>query len=429
MAKAIGLKCVKCGEVYPISAGPFVCPKCGERVVGPVRIVEGLLEVIYDYEKDPLTKEMVESRADRTIWKFRELLPVGDPKAIVSLGEGGTPLHRCKNLQSLWGVENLFLKNESMNPIGSFKDRETSVMLSMAKELGVDTVTITSSGNAGGAVAAYSNAAGINAVCFVPVSFNPSGKRSTYAAFNPDRLIAINGFYEDVNNVSIETGRKHGWYLTNHGFNPYRMEGDKTTAYEICMDLGWQVPDTVIVPTGSGGDLSGQWKAYKEMYDFGWIKALPQMIAVQMSAGAPLVDAVLNNRPNIEPILDAGDSIADGIISKWDDYAPLVLPAIRESKGTAVAVTDEETMEAERLLAQKEGIFLEPSSASAIAGYKKLLAQGDVDKEEVVVIIGTATGLKNPEVMLNDFRFPIEVEFGSDTISEVETFLKKEGIV
>lgn len=228
MTYARSLRCVNCGEKYPIRKGVHICEDCGEEKVDHVAIIKGLLEVEYDYGEFTLTKDDLESRSDRTIWKFKEFLPVGDHNNIVSLGEGGTPLLHCRNLP--W-TDELLVKNEAMNPVGSFKDRGTSVMLSMAKEFGVETVTVASSGNAGGAVAAYSNSARIDAICFVPTGFSPTGKRATYAAYNPSALIGIKGYYEEAQGISVEIGQKYGWYLTNHGYNPYRMEGDKTTAY------------------------------------------------------------------------------------------------------------------------------------------------------------------------------------------------------
>jgi threonine synthase len=424
---ATHIKCVNCLKHYPISAGPFICPDCGEEYVGPVRVLIGLEEVVYDYSNFSLTKEELSSRQDRTIWKFKEFLPLKDMKNIVSLGEGGTPMIHVQNLSSQWGIKNLYVKNEGMNPTGSFKDRETSVMISMARELGVKKVTITSSGNAGGAVAAYSNAAGLEAICFVPISFSPRGKRATYAAYNPAALIGIRGHYEDVNNISVEMGIKHGWYITNHGFNPYRMEGDKTIAYELCMDLGWRAPDHVIVPTGSGGNLAGEWKGFKEFYDLGWIKNLPRMTAIQVEAGAPLVEAIQKGLDKVKPDLDAGASAADGVISKYDDYAALALKAIRESGGTAIAVSEEAIIKAERLLAKKEGIFVEPSAAVAVAGCQKLNELGEIDQDEVTIIIATATGLKNPDIVLEGFQFPLELDSTPDTIRLVEEYLEHRG--
>ena len=146
MSAVIGNRCVNCSTLYPISTGPFICPKCGERQIGTVRVIVGLQEVVYDYSKITVTKRQLAGRTDRTIWRFREFLPVQDPKSIVSLGEGGTPLLRCRNLEALWGVKNLYVKNEAMNPTGSFKDRATSVMFSMAKELGVKRLTIAGHG-------------------------------------------------------------------------------------------------------------------------------------------------------------------------------------------------------------------------------------------------------------------------------------------
>lgn len=420
---ATNIKCVNCSKQYPISAGPFICQGCGEEYVGPVRVIVGLQEVEYDFRDLDLTKQELSARTDRSIWRFKEFLPVKDDENIVSLGEGGTPLIRARNLETDWGVSNLFIKYEGMNPTGSFKDRETSVMISMARELDVETATITSSGNAGGAVAAYSNAAGIKAICFVPVSFSPRGKRATYAAYNPAALIGIRGHYEDVNNISVELGIKHGWYITNHGFNPYRMEGDKTIAYELCIDLGWKAPDHVIIPTGSGGNLAGEWKGFNEFHQLGWIENLPKMTAVQVEAGAPLVDAIDQDLDKVVPDLDAGDSMADGVISKYDDYAALALDAIRNSGGMAIAVSEKQILEAEYLLAEKQGIFVEPSSAVALAGYLKLLDEEKIERDEVAVVIGTATGLKNPDVVLDGFSFPLELDFSTETLQKVEEYL------
>jgi threonine synthase len=424
---ATHLKCINCLKTFPISKGPFVCEDCGEEHVGPLRVVIGLQEVEYDYTDFSLTKEILAARQERSLWRFKEFLPLKDSRNIVSLGEGGTPLIRARNLSSLTGVKNLYVKNEGMNPTGAFKDRETSVIISMGKELGVKEVTITSTGNAGCAVAAYSNAANMDAYCFVPVDYAPRGKVAGYAAFNPTGLIGMNAHYEDINNLGLEMGVKHGWYITGHGYNPYRLEGDKTIAYELCMDLNWKAPDRVIVPTGSGGNLAGQWKGFKELYDLGWIDSLPRMTAIQVEAGSPLANAVKNNRDKVEPVIDVGESIADGILSKYDDYAPLSLKTVRESGGTATTVSDDAILNAERLLAKKEGIFVEPSSAVAVAGFEKLLESGDIDKDEVVVIVVTATGFKNPDVMLNGFEFPLNIKISPDAIRQVEEYIYPSG--
>ena len=424
---ATHLKCINCSNRFPLSAGPFICPNCGEEFVGPVRVIIGLEEVVYDFAGFSLSRDELAARPDRTIWKFREFLPLKDPRNIVSLGEGGTPLIYARNLSQHWGVKNIYIKNEGMNPTGSFKDRETSVMISMAREFGVKAVTITSSGNAGGAVAAYANAACLDAYCFVPVSFSPRGKRAAYVAYDPAALIGMHGHYEEINAIAIELGLKRGWYITNHGFNPYRMEGDKTIAYELCMDLGWKAPDHVIVPTGSGGNLAGEWKGFKELYDLGWIDSLPKVTAIQVEAGAPLVEAFQQGLETASPDLDAGESVADGVISIYDDYAVLALKAIKESGGTVTAVCEEAILRAERLLAKKEGIFIEPSSAVAVAGAEKLIQEGQIDQEEVTVIITTATGLKNPDVMLEGFQFPLELEATPDAIQKIEAYLENRG--
>jgi threonine synthase len=422
---ATNLKCINCDRKFPISSGPFICPDCGEKYVGPVRVIIGVQEVEYNFLDFTLSRDELDSRHERSMWKFREFLPVRNSKNIVSLGEGGTPLIHTRNLSNHWGMKSIHVKNEGMNPTGSFKDRETSVMISMAREFGVKSVTITSSGNAGGAVAAYANAACMDAYCFVPVSFSPSGKRSGYIAYNPAALIGMHGFYEEISGLAIELGLRHGWYITNHGFNPYRMEGDKTIAYELCMDLGWMAPQFVIVPTGSGGNLAGEWKGFKELFDLGWISTLPKMMAIQVEAGAPLVRAFEQGEDRAEPDLDAGESIADGVVSIYDDYGVHALKAIRESGGTAITVNDEDILKAQKLLARREGIFVEPSSAVAVAGAQKLIEQGVIQSEDLAVIVTTATGLKNPEIMLNGFEFPLELDVDAGALNKIEDFLNK----
>lgn len=423
MIAATGIRCTNCGQTYPLGAAPLICETCGDREVGPVRIIVGLAEIVYDYDRITVSHEEITNRTSRTMWRFREFLPVADPAHIVSLGEGGTPLTRCRHLEALWGASNLYLKNETVNPTGAFKDRESSVVLSMAKELGIETVTIASSGNAACSLVAYANAAGVDVMCLVPTRFHSAGKRASLAAMAP-QSIGINAHYEDVCNLSIELGRRHGWWLAHAGANPYRMEGDKTIAYEICMDLGWQAPDCVVIPVGGGGDLAGQWKGYKELYRLGWIDSLPRLVAAQAQAGAPLMDAVLRGNGKIEPCLDIGDSIADGVLSKWPDYGYLALQAVQESQGTAVAVSEDEIIAAGKLLARQEGVFVEPSSAVAVAGYKKLLDQGEIDRDERVVLIGSATGLKHPDAVLEEFHFPLELEYGPETLATIEEYLK-----
>ena len=286
-------------------------------------------------------------------------------------------------------------------------------MISVAQEFGVKAVTITSSGNAGGAVAAYANAASMDAYCFVPVSFSPSGKRAGYVAYDPTALIGMHGFYEEISAIAIELGLKHGWYITNHGFNPYRMEGDKTIAYELCMDLGWRAPQHVIVPTGSGGNLAGQWKGFKELYALGWIESLPRMSAIQVEAGAPLVQAFEQGLDRASPYLEAGESIADGVVSIYDDYAVQALQTIRESGGTVIAVSEKEILQAERLLAKKEGIFVEPSSAVAVAGAQRLIEQGFIQPDELTVHGYDRYGSKKPRTFAGWVQFSIRT--GSHT--------------
>ena len=389
---AVQLKCVTCGREYRCHPSKYLCDDCGKRIQGELFTFPGILEVEYDYEKakKALGKEALEYRKPG-VWKYRELLPLDHQGSIVSLGEGGTPLAKSERLGPELGLDNLYLKDETLNPSGCFKDRETAVAISKCREFGFATVAGASTGSSGVSLAMYAAKAGLSSYIFVPAD-SPRGK-IVQMLIHGAYVIAVHSIYEGALKLEIEACREYGWYNCGPAVNPFRLEANKTIAYEICEDLDWRPPDRVIVPTGGGGNLSGQWKGFREFFKLGFISSLPRMTAVQVEAGASLAEAFLERKDRVAPV-EVGDSIAGSIRSAYCDYGPIALRTLKESGGSARIVNDSDILEAQELTASTEGIFAEPSGAAAIAGLVKMVEEKEIDREECVVCLITGSGLR-----------------------------------
>jgi len=334
----------------------------------------------------------IRNRADRTIWRWFEFLPIEDPAAIVSLGEGDTPLLQPRRLRARLGIAGLYLKNDTVLPTGSLKDRSNSVGLSKAKELGFKTAAVASTGNAAASVAAYAAAAGLNSVVLVPRATSPL--KIVQARVYGATVVVVDGDFGQVIKLYRDAVKEFGWYECLA--NPYRIEGAKSYAYELFDQLAGQVPDWVIHPTASGTSLYGAWKGYNELLELGWIERLPRLVAAQSAAAAPIVSSFDNGRVNVEPVVPQAtiaESIRVGGASAAGDRA---LQAIRSSRGTAVALSDDEILQAQSLLASVAGIFAEPAAAASVAAASRLRRQGTIGADERVVCIVTAHGLKQP---------------------------------
>jgi threonine synthase len=378
MGRVAGLRCLRCGRTASPTAG--TCPDCG---------------IVLDLEVDlaavpPLAE--VRARADRTIWRWRELLPIEDPEAIVSLGEGGTPLAAARRLGAAIGVPRLYLKNDALLPTGSLKDRVMSPALSRAREVRARTVATPSTGNAAAALAAYAAAAGLRAVVFVPEG-TAAAKVAQVRACGA-RVLAVRGPFENAALLARQAVARFGWYSALSD-NPHRNDGLKSYAYEIWEGLG-DAPDWQIHPEASGGAVAGAWKGYGEFRRLGWARRAPRLVAAQAEAAAPLVQAWekgLEEAPAVEP----GPTVAEAIRVGRPRLAWQALRALRESAGAAVAVGDAEILEARRLLATLEGIFAEPAGAVAVAAARRLRAAGAIGEGDLVVAVVTGHGLKQPE--------------------------------
>ncbi|NJE26628.1 threonine synthase [Thermococcus sp. MV5] len=376
------LRCIECGKIYGENEVRYRC-ECN-----------GLLEVLIDLENI----ENVFNGENIHLWKYREFLPV---EKRVSLNEGGTPLYRLENLQKELNMKELYVKNEGANPTGSFKDRGMTVGVSKALELGMDKVICASTGNTSASLAAYAARANIKAYVLVPSGKIALGKLAQAIVYGA-KVVPIKGNFDDALRVVVEASEELGVYMLN-SINPFRLEGQKTIAFEVFDQLKF-VPDKVILPVGNAGNISAIWKGFKELYEAGIIDKLPQMIGIQAKGASPLVRAWKEKRAFVseENPETVATAIRIGNPANW----PKAWKAVRESKGLLEDVSDEEILSAQRLLASKEGIFVEPASASSLAGLMKLKKLGLIEEDESVVLITTGHGLKDPNIILENFTLP-----------------------
>jgi threonine synthase len=387
------LRCPKCGK-EPGSKIIFRCPSCGS-------ILEVHVEVGHLTPSN--LQEILQSR-DRSIWRWFAFFPIERRVSIVSLGEGSTPLIHATRLGERLNMARLYLKNDTILPTGSLKDRSNSVGISKAKELGFTTATVMSTGNAAASVAAYAAAAGMESVVMVPLGTAPSKiiQARAYGA----RVVVIDGdFDNEVAQLYKSAIEEFGWYDCLSS-NPYRDEGKKSYAYEMVDQLDGEVPDWVIHPTAGGTGIYATWKGFHEFCSLGWIQKLPRLVASQSEAAAPITHAFMKGLADIEPEV-AGPTIAESIqVGNPVSLGWRALAALRESNGTAVPLSDGEILEAQSLIGRLAGVFVEPAAATSVAAGKRLRATGVIGADELVVCNLTGHGLKQPEsIRFDDKEF------------------------
>jgi threonine synthase len=327
------------------------------------------------------------------MWRWRELLPVLQLENQIFLGEGDTPLLSLPRLESALGLSKLYLKDESSNPTGSFKARGLAAAVSKAKELGVEKVIIPTAGNAGGAMAAYAARAGLKAHIFMP-------KDTPLANIEESRMagadvVLVDGLISDAAGMAGEKARAEGWFDVSTFKEPYRVEGKKVMGYELAEAFDWGLPEVIIYPTGGGTGLVGMWKAFAELEALGWLENVkrPRMVSVQAEGCAPVVKAFENGAKFCDFWTNA-QTIASGLRVPKSFADHLILHDIYESQGTAIAVSDQSILEAQRHLAGTEGIFAAPEGAATLAALKELVKQGWVQPDERIVLFNTGSGLK-----------------------------------
>src|ERR1700726_2438500 len=377
------LECTRCGEHYPADRPQTVCSKDG-----------GVLYARYDLAtiKHRFSSAHLAGRA-ATMWRYDAVLPDANP---VSLGEGFTPMLPSRE------YANVYIKDEGLNPTGSFKARGLSACVTMARHFGLKKLAIPSAGNAAGALAAYAAAAGLEAHIFMPKDV-PMANRIECDYYGA-HVTLVDGLISDcarkVADLKKESSwEKDGWFDVSTTKEPYRVEGKKTMGYEVAEQLGWRVPQGIIYPTGGGVGLLGMWKAFEEMEALGWIGSeRPKMITVQAAGCAPIVKAWDERRTSAEMWVNASTVAAGLRVPKpYGDY--LILDILKKSGGVALAVSDEEILDATRHWAKVEGVFAAPEGAASLAAYRKLLANKFFNEDDTVVLFNTGTGLKYLDVL------------------------------
>jgi threonine synthase len=376
------------------------------------------LLVRYDLEKAKAgwNRDWIAAGPD-SMWRYAPVLPVRNPASIVSLGEGMTPLVPATRLGAKLGANDLWVKDEGLNPTASFKARGLSCAVSMAKELGISKLAIPSAGNAASAMAAYAAAAGMEAHIFMPQDV-PQSNYIECKSFGA-KVTLVDGLISDCAKIVAESGPKEGWFDVSTLKEPYRIEGKKTMGYEVAEQFQWKLPDAIFYPTGGGVGMIGMWKAFAEMEALGWIgRARPQMISVQAEGCQPIVRAFEQGAERSEFWQNAA-TVSSGlrVPKPLGDF--LVLQAVRESGGTAIAVSDEESLDAGLELAASEGIFVAPEGAACVAALRKLLATGFLKPDQRIVIYNTGAGLKYLEAYST--RFPRHAGGSADRLGGLIT--------
>ena len=385
------LECSVCTRKYAAGEVWNLCD-CG----GPLLVRYDLERLRGEWSRDSL------GTAPNSMWRYAPALPVQHEASIISLGEGMTPIIPAQRTGSRIGAADLLIKDEGLNPTGSFKARGLSCAVSMCVELGLTRLAIPSAGNAASALAAYAAAAGIEANIFMPQDVPQSNyiECKAYGA----RVTLVDGLISDCGRIVGERKQKEGWFEISTLKEPYRIEGKKTMGYEVAEQLGWELPDVIFYPTGGGVGMIGMWKAFGEMEALGWIgRKRPKMIAVQAEGCQPIVRA-LNEGAETSRFWDGATTVASGLRVPKPLGDRLTLQAVRESGGTAIAVSDRSLIDAGIQLAGEEGIFAAPEGAACVAAAERLIAEGFLKSGERMVIYNTGSGLKYLEAYST--RFP-----------------------
>jgi len=389
------IKCIECGKEYSSDEIFYACPACNN-----------LLEVILplsDLDRDSL-RTAFDSRP-LSVWRYRELLPRIGRQSPITMNEGGTPLHSCSRLGERFGVGNLFIKFDGMNPTGSFKDRGMTVGISKALDLKVKAVACASTGNTSASLAAYAGLANIGCIVIIPSGRIALGKLSQ-AMMHGATVLAIEGNFDDAMALVMKASEELNLYVLN-SVNPFRLEGQKTAAFEICDQLG-SPPDILVIPVGNGGNSAAYWKGFTEFKKVGLSEDCPKIYGIQAVGAAPIAKAFERGEERIEPISDpetVATAIRIGNPANWKK----TIRAIDASGGTSISVSDEEIIEAQKMIAEMEGMFVEPAGAASIAGLIRLLESGRLDRDRRIVCVATGHGLKDPDSAIKNSKKPIEI--------------------
>ena len=390
-------ECINCHTKYGIDEIVYFCKKCGD-----------ILEIKIDQEKAAKAVKTGDyKRTSLSVWRYRDFMPIHEATNVVTLCEGGTGLHHSKRLGEVLGLTNLWIKNEGENPTGSFKDRGMTIGVTKAVELGAKHLICASTGNTSASLAAYAARAGMRCTVLIPSGKIAYGKLSQ-AIIHGAKVLQVKGNFDEALEFVLKLAEKHRSIYLLNSINPFRIEGQKSLGYEICEQLN-SAPDRLIVPVGNAGNISAIWKGFSEFYNLGLINKLPKMTGIQAVGSAPIARAIKSNSSKIVPVAEpetVATAIRIGAPVSWKK----ALSAINDSHGIAETVTDDEILSAQKLLAQIEGIFVEPASAASIAGLRKLVRNGIINKDEQIVCVTTGHGLKDPDTAIKMCEKTVEVD-------------------
>lgn len=396
MSNLTGFSCIECARLFNVSEIEYICPECG-----------GNLDALYDYTRvgKKLTRAILASDRNYTIWRYRPLLPLDDSSPLPPLSVGWTPVYDCPRLASKYGVKQLLIKDDGRNPTASFKDRPSALAVAKAGEAGAKVITTASSGNAGSALAGMCASVGMESVIFVPANA-PSAKIAQLQIYGA-RVVLVEGSYDEAFDLCLAAGRRYGWYQRSTGYNPYTVEGKKTAALEIGEQLNWKIPDKVFVGVGDGNIIGGMWKGFNDLYRLGFIDRLPQMIGVQAEGSSGIVDAV--NGDGIVRV-GAAHTIADSINVGNPRDATRAIRAMKESGGCGIKVSDDLIIASISQLARSTGVFVEPAGAAPFAGFLMLCERHAVKSDERVLLMLTGNGLKDVDAARRSVGEPLRVK-------------------
>ena len=386
MTNVVGLTCVICDKTYPADYAGYVCPDHGN---------EGILDVRYDYDKigETFTKESLAADPDRTMWRYKPLLPVSPDAVVPPLTVGGTPMYDATPLAEQLGVAKVWVKDEGREPTASLKDRASAMAVVKAQEQGAEVITTASTGNAAAALAGISASVGQKNVIFVPASA-PEAKIAQLLAYG-STVALVNGNYSDAFDLCMEASAEYGWYNRNTGYNPFMTEGKKTAGLEILEDLDWVAPDAIFVSVGDGSIIGGIHKAMKDALALGWIDRMPHIFGIQAEGSDYLVQAFESGEDVLTKPPIAATTAADSISADLPRDRIKAMAAVTETDGAYLRVSDEEILAAIPMLARGSGVFAEPAGAAPLAGLVAAVDLGLVGETDHVVLLATGSGLKD----------------------------------
>lgn len=413
--KEFCLRCIGCKTLYSSTEVEYTCPKCGNT--------DGILEVIYNYEKlkTTVSKKAFLSDNDFSVWRYSALLPVEKNLPFQRLRVGWTPLYKAHRLGKQLGLNNLYVKDDGINPTSSFKDRASIIGVARAVEKGQDTIACASTGNAASSLAGAAACAGLKSYIFVPATA-PVAKITQLLIYGAN-VFLVDGSYDQAYDLCSQAVEEYGWYNRNCAVNPYLIEGKKTAGLEICEQLDWDVPDRVFMSVGDGCSIAGVWKGFKEMMHIGITDKTPGLVGIQAEGSKHLVEAFIGGTEKIPyyPPNTIADSISVGVPRNGIK----ALRAVRESGGLMMSVSDDDILNAMKVLARTTGVFGEPAAAAALAGLIKMVARGELDPDERIVVCITGNGLKD---IVSAQRATGQAVKVSPDIKDIQRVIKEQGL-